>query len=141
MVPKIFAYLVFSFGFVGKFMGPNEIIPSLLIVPLILSMLRALVYFLFNRKSNFRWSLLFGLSTMYTLNEHNFDCNMSIKSGSRKMWMHIFYDSCSIIETATMTGLGVHYMEDENFDKAYFTIILSFLILFGILFKVQQIFI
>ena len=81
MVPKIFAYLVFAFGFVpyifGYFnlnqIGSNFIIPSLLILPLVLSIIRSTIYCLSKRNRSLRWSMLFGFSTMYVLNEHNFD--------------------------------------------------------------------
>ena len=72
VVPKIFAYLVFSFGFIGSFKYPNAIIPSILALPLILSLARAIVYRISRRSKSWRFSLLFGLSTMYTLNEHDF---------------------------------------------------------------------
>ena len=83
MVPKIFAYLVFAFGFVpfifGFFnlnqIGSNVIVPSLVILPLVLSIVRSIIYCLSKRNRSLRWSMLFGFSTMYVLNERNFDDN------------------------------------------------------------------
>ena len=86
VVPKIFAYQVFAFGFVpyiGKIMtekfslspdlGPNLIIPVLLLLPLFLSLVRAIVFhmFAFKRRS-WRESFLFGLSTMFVCSESDF---------------------------------------------------------------------
>ena len=45
------------------------------------------------------------------------------------------YDLFSLIETATLTGLGVYYMIDANFDKLYFVIIMSLIQAFGMLVK------
>ena len=49
--------------------------------------------------------------------------------------LHIMYDLFSLIETATLTGLGVYYMVDANFDKLYFIIIMSMIQAFGMLAK------
>ena len=87
MVPKIFAYQVFAFGFVpyvGKIisekfslspnLGPNFIIPVLLILPLFLSLMRAIMFHLFAFKPrNWRESFLFGLSTMFVCSENDFN--------------------------------------------------------------------
>ena len=86
VVPKIFAYQVFAFGFVpyiGKIMtekfslspdlGPNLIIPVLLFLPLFLSLVRAIVFHLFAFKPrSWRESFLFGLSTMFVCSENDF---------------------------------------------------------------------
>ena len=84
VVPKIFAYQMFAFGFVPyiapKGMGPDLIIPVLLTLPLILSLIRAIVfYFAFARDDTektvgkkIKDSLLFGLATMYVCMENDF---------------------------------------------------------------------
>ena len=86
VVPKIFAYQVFAFGFVpyvgnilsekynlSPDLGPNMIIPVLLVLPLLLSLLRAFVFHLAVFKSRRgRESFLFGLSTMFVCSENDF---------------------------------------------------------------------
>ena len=80
VVPKIFAYQVFAFGFVpyvaGDELGPDLIIPVLLGLPLVLSILRAIVFhwtvFHFKEFPKRRESLLFGLATMYVCSENDF---------------------------------------------------------------------
>ena len=84
VVPKIFAYQMFAFGFVPYIapegMGPDLIIPVLLTLPLLLSLIRAIVfYFAFAKEDtektvgkNIKDSLLFGLATMYVCMENNF---------------------------------------------------------------------
>ena len=49
--------------------------------------------------------------------------------------MHLTYDVYSVIETGLLTSLGVHYLEDANFDKIYFMILMTQMQLFGKLFK------
>ena len=84
VVPKIFAYQMFAFGFVPyiapKGMGPDLIIPVLLTLPLILSLIRAIVFFFAFANEDtkkpvgkkIKESLLFGLATMYVCMENNF---------------------------------------------------------------------
>ena len=86
VVPKIFAYQVFAFGVaphVGNILsekynlspnlGPNLIIPFLLLLPLLLSLLRAFVFHLAVFKPRrVRESFLFGLSTMFVCSENDF---------------------------------------------------------------------
>ena len=84
VVPKIFAYQMFAFGFVPyiapKGMGPDLIIPVLLTLPLILSLIRAIVFFFTFANEDtkkpvgkkIKESLLFGLATMYVCMENNF---------------------------------------------------------------------
>ena len=80
VVPKIFAYQVFAFGFVpyvaGNEWGPDLIIPTLLGLPSVLSILRAIVFhctvFKFKEFPKRRESLLFGLATMYVCSENDF---------------------------------------------------------------------
>jgi hypothetical protein len=84
VVPKIFAYQMFAFGFVPyiapKEMGPDLIIPVLLTLPLFLSLIRAIVfYFAFAKDDKektvgkkIKDSLLFGLATMYVCMENDF---------------------------------------------------------------------
>ena len=136
VVPKIFAYLVFSFGFVGQ-IGSNAIVPSLLILPLFMSIARATFYHLWEKSKSCGWSMLFGLSSMYILNEDNLsgDQNDQQKIEGKKRNMHITYDIYSVIETGLLTSLGVHYLEDANFDKIYFLILMTQMQLFGKLFK------
>ena len=89
VVPKIFAYQVFAFGFVphiGKLisekydissdLGVNLIIPVLLTLPFLLSILRTIVFHLtvfkcqgFPRLID---SILFGLATMFVCSENDF---------------------------------------------------------------------
>ena len=137
VVPKIFAYLVFSFGFVGHISGSNAIVPSLLILPLFMSIARATFYHLWEKSKSCCWSMLFGLSSMYILNEDNLsgDQNDKQKIEGKKRNMHITYDIYSVIETGLLTSFGVHYLEDANFDKIYFLILMTQMQLFGKLFK------
>ena len=98
VVPKIFAYQIFAFGFipiVGEYLvpeyGPNFIIPTLLLLPLVLSFFRASVFFCtfygkestktFGEKA--RESMLFGLATMFVCMENNFQYqnNSSLNTG------------------------------------------------------------
>ena len=80
VIPRILAYEAFAFGVVGKLLAPFLIIPSLLILPLLMVSLRAIVYRVYIRLSKRRYtitrpvwaSLLFGLSSLYSFNEHNF---------------------------------------------------------------------
>ena len=60
------------------------------------------------------------------------DVDKKTKKGKN---LHIVYDLFSLIETATLTGLGVYYMIDANFDKLYFIIIMSLTQAFGMLVK------
>ena len=132
----MFAYLVFSFGFVGH-IGSNAIVPSLLILPLFMSIARATFYHLGGKSRSCGWSMLFGLSSMYILNEDNIsvDENDQQKIEGKKRSMHITYDIYSVIETGMLTILGVHYLEDANFDKMYFMILMTHMEVFGKLFK------
>ena len=89
VVPKIFAYQVFAFGFVpyiGKLisekykissdLGPNLIIPVLLTLPFLLSILRTILFHLtvFKCQGFPKWrdSILFGLATMFVCSENDF---------------------------------------------------------------------
>ena len=78
VIPKILAYLFFAFGVIGYNL-PELIIPSLLLLPLISAMIRSIIYHCFRDFSSKyrehrskRASALFGLSTIYTFNEHYF---------------------------------------------------------------------
>ena len=81
VVPRILAYEAFAFGVMGKLM-PDLIIPCLLMLPLLMASLRSIVYGVYIRLSKSRrditksdrpWaSLLFGLSSIYSFNEHYF---------------------------------------------------------------------
>ena len=80
--------------------------------------------------------MLFGLSTMYALNEDiNADQFEKPTMDGKKHFMHLAYDTYSIIETGILTGLGVYYLKDANFDKLYFLIIMNLMQIFGKLFK------
>ena len=78
VVPKIFAYQIFAFGFIPYLLpdnGPNFIIPTLLLLPLVLSFFRASVFFCTSKKKfgeKARESMLFGLATMFVCMENNF---------------------------------------------------------------------
>ena len=83
VVPKIFAYQVFAFGFVpyitkylSSDLGPNLIIPVLLTLPFLLSILRTIVFhltvFKCQRFPRWRDSILFGLATMFVCSENDF---------------------------------------------------------------------
>ena len=54
-------------------LGPNLIIPVLLLLPLFLSLVRSIVFHLFAFKPrSWRESFLFGLSTMFVCSENDF---------------------------------------------------------------------
>ena len=151
VVPKIFAYLVFCFGFVGHHIGPEYIIPSLLILALILSGLRAFAHGWLNgcEKNSFRASLLFGLSSIYILNEHEFfkpnppnkqeseKKNSYVIAGKKlnKVPFTIFFDGYSCIETLILTIVGAENVVDANFNKWPFVSIMMLLQLSGLLLK------
>jgi hypothetical protein len=97
VVPKIFAYQIFAFGFIPYLVpdnGPNFIIPSLLLLPLVLSFFRASVFFctFYGKESEkslgekARESMLFGLATMFVCMENNFQYqnNSSLNTGSQR---------------------------------------------------------
>ena len=80
VIPKIFAYQIFAFGFIPYLfpeIGADLIIPTLLILPFVLSFIRAMVYLCsiaekrMGHKS-LRESLFFGLATIYVCSEHAF---------------------------------------------------------------------
>ena len=89
VMPKLLAYQVFAFGFVGTY-SPSLIIPSLVIYPLLLCLARALVYYCYitefrpehiDASKRIKACLLFGISTVYTFNEQFFYTNeMDIKN-------------------------------------------------------------
>ena len=77
-------------------------------------------------------SLLMPLLFFLDVESGGSDVDKKSKKGKN---LHIIYDLFSLIETATLTGLGVYYMIDANFDKLYFVIIMSLIQAFGMLVK------
>ena len=72
VVPKIFAFQIFSFGFIAFHFGPGHIIGSLLVIAWISSGTRAVWHYLASRNKSVKSSMLFGLSSLYYLSEHHF---------------------------------------------------------------------
>ena len=123
VVPRILAYEAFAFGVVGKLM-PDLIIPSLLILPLLMASLRSIVYGVYIRLSKrsditkyVRASLLFGLSSIYSFNEHYFysddEKNIVSKVSKEQDVEYGSYSGGYNVEDVEEEDLeAIHYVED-----------------------------
>ena len=129
IIPKLLTYQAFAFGYVGA-INPNLIIPSLVLVPFTLCIVRGMVYYCYIHKyrpdyidkdKRLKASILFGLSTIYIYNEQSFYVNQSY-SRIRKLYLHLAYDSFSFLENLCLAHAGGTYILDSNFNVALFMI-------------------
>ena len=109
VVPKIFAYQVFCFGFVPYLfpeIGHDLIVPTLLILPLVFSFIRAMIYLCFSPIKSQRVALFFGLATTYVCSEHAFAPNYSTEE--------------STLQQKTEVGLEMALLENGTFHLGHF---------------------
>ena len=109
VIPKIFAYQVFCFGFIPYLfpeIGHDLIVPTLLILPLVFSFIRAMMYLCFVSSKSLRQASFFGLATIYVCSEHAFASNYSREE--------------SPIQQKTEVGLEMALLENGTFHLGHF---------------------
>ena len=159
VMPKLLAYQVFAFGFIGS-LSPGFIIPSLVVIPMILCFVRAMVYYCYNEhfrpnyihpRKKLKACLLFGFSTVYTFNEQDFyknendnpkesdkdDKKQSSKKSNRKnlLYCHLVFDSFSLLENFCLAIDGGRNILDSNFNLTVFMIWLIGMHVLGLIVK------
>ena len=148
VMPKMLAYQVFAFGFVGR-ISANLIIPSMVFIPLSLCFIRALVYYCYIHKfrpdfiepeKRFKACLLFGFSTIYTFNEQYFyttERQRSTNTNERKdlLYCHLAFDSFSLMENFCLGIDGGLNIVDSNFNTTIFMIWLVGMHVLGLILK------
>ena len=155
VMPKLLTYQVFAFGCIGA-IHPNLIIPSVILVPFILCIVRAIVFYHYIKKyrpdyihpdKRMKASILFGLSTVYIYNEQLFYTkDIEIETGEkeyldipykkvRKFYLHLVYDSFSFLENFCLAFAGGSYILDSNFNTSLFVIWIMGMHILGLVLK------
>ena len=123
VVPKLFSFQLFAFGVVGKLLGPNYIIPSLIILPMLIAILVGTLYFTSKNSDNtcnlLQVSSLLGLSSIYTYVGIEFlwkdESSQERTSTLQPLQQiaHIIYDTTSFILNIIMALTGAKYIDEK----------------------------